>query len=364
MTIEYNVKNLIEVRGIGHKLNELNQEFNIQTETFKFKLNHILTDLEEIIEASHEMTANERVNFLEIISMIRENIKEETELNKLEKMAKQMKGLRNDLSIRGRLNTLIVFLILIYYWQGGFKVFQENNIFKIKLTQKVKTNKFILYDLSEGSEKPLELVGSGIIKHLLQLDYSPQLGEKVLICNTRVNCQEQCKSREGLYNRIISDFTDVEVYEKRHPVFFNGLRKKHNITCGKCLAIIYEYEKAGEILEVINQDELESFVNAYFQNDEHFIAKTFSNQDIIWDIYKPEIDYKEHLTELSLFQDFFDTGNVDSNINQNKFKVNLTQDLNNEKLEELIFTKEFIDLEEEEMESVVLDWLTEVDNDV
>ncbi|PXV63087.1 hypothetical protein C8C78_12624 [Halanaerobium congolense] len=258
MTDQYNIENIIDVSGLNHKVSEITQEINFYTENFKTKLNHILADLEEIIESSHEMTAKERVSFSEVINMIRQDIKEETELNKLKEVAKQMKGLKNDLYIKGPLNTLIVFLLLIYYWQGPFKVSQEDNMYKIKLSSEVKNNKFMLYDLSEGSEKPLELVGSAIIKHLLQLDYSPQLGEKILICNTRVNCQEQCKSSEGLYNRIISDFTDVEVYEERHPDFFNGLKKNHNITCGKCLAIIYEYEKAGEILEVINQDELEA----------------------------------------------------------------------------------------------------------
>ena len=141
--------------------------------------------------------------------------------------------------------------------------------------------------------------------------------------------------------------------------------------------------------------ELESFVNAYLQNDEEFIAETFSNQDIIWDIYivilvdfeianklkmeiesdrffckkiildyKLELNYTEHLAELSLFQDFFATGDVDSSINEDNFKINLTKNLNNEKIEKLILNPGFIDLEEKEMRAAVSDWLTEVDNDV
>ena len=255
MTEDYNVKNVIDVSGLGHTVSEINQEINLQTETFKSKLLDILSDLEEIIETSPEMNAEQQVDFTDIINMIRQDIKEETELNKLKEMAKQMKGLKNELSIKGRLHTLIEFLLLIYYWQGSFKISQESNIYKIELSSELKNNKFILYDLSERREKPLKLVGSSIIKHLLELDYKPQLGEKILICNTRVNCQEQCKNNKGLYDRIIKDFTNVEVYENRSPDFFNGFSRRHNITCGKCLAIIYEYEKAGEILEVINQNE-------------------------------------------------------------------------------------------------------------
>jgi hypothetical protein len=167
--------------------------------------------------------------------------------------------------------------------------------------------------------------------------------------------------------------------------------------------ILYNKENGIFIIRLMENEEelkkewqeLESFVNAYLQNDEKFIAETFSNQDIIWDIYivilvdfeianklkmeiesdrffckkiildyKSELNYTEHLAELSLFQDFFATGDVDSSINEDNFKINLTKNLNNEKIEKLILNPGFIDLEEKEMRAAVSDWVTEVDNDV
>lgn len=141
--------------------------------------------------------------------------------------------------------------------------------------------------------------------------------------------------------------------------------------------------------------DLESFVNAYLQNNEEFIVETFADQDIIWDIYiiilvdfeitdklkmeiesdrffckkiildyKPELNYREHLAELSLFQDFLAADAVDSKIDQNDFKIELTKNLNNDKLKKLIFSDHFINLEEEKIREAVSDWLTEVDNDV
>ena len=141
--------------------------------------------------------------------------------------------------------------------------------------------------------------------------------------------------------------------------------------------------------------DLESFVNAYLQNNEEFIVETFADQDIIWDIYiiilvdfeitdklkmeiesdrffckkiildyKPELNYREHLAELSLFQDFLAADAVDSKIDQNDFKIELTKNLNNDKLKKLIFSDQFINLEEEKIREAVSDWLTEVDNDV
>jgi hypothetical protein len=80
--------------------------------------------------------------------------------------------------------------------------------------------------------------------------------------------------------------------------------------------------------------------------------------------YKSELNYTEHLAELSLFQDFFATGDVDSSINEDNFKINLTKNLNNEKIEKLILNPGFIGLEEKEMRAAVSDWVTEVDNDV
>lgn len=141
--------------------------------------------------------------------------------------------------------------------------------------------------------------------------------------------------------------------------------------------------------------DLESFVNAYLQNNEEFIVETFADQDIIWDIYiiilvdfeitdklkmeiesdrffckkiildyKPELNYREHLAELSLFQDFLAADAVDSKIDQTDFKIELTKNLNNDKLKKLIFSDQFINLEEEKIREAVSDWLTEVDNDV
>lgn len=246
------ISNQITIKGNNNDVHDINMFIN--NRSFRDILKQVFDEIEEIIVyADKELISEEdSLHLEEIVTCLKERMFDVNITPLVISFVNQMKASIPSLEDAPRLNSLVIFLIIISFYQGRYSIQKEGEFYKIKVNLADKECDFSLYNLSETNKKLLKMVGPIVIKYLMQKGYSPTANSKVLLCGTKFNCTKQCLRDNAILNIIIDNFTDVEKYERKDPDFFTGLKKDPHLTCGNCLAnSIYKYQKAAEIIEVI-----------------------------------------------------------------------------------------------------------------
>jgi hypothetical protein len=207
---------------------------------------------EKIIERKTFFDSKVKEELLSALSQIKQFFTVQENCYKLQTLIRQMAADEKNLSKEGRINSVIIFLLLQKINGVNYSLEIKNNRNSILSEKNDVINNNYIYNISEqGLEYTYREAVFLIYKHLDKQKYSHEKNDKILIFGSRLNnCSEECMQNENLFELILLDcFSGKEEHTFMKPV--NNLP---TLNCAYCISQIREYEKAQEIYEVIFDD--------------------------------------------------------------------------------------------------------------
>lgn len=208
--------------------------------------------IEKKIEREPSLDREVKEELFSALSQIKQFFTVQENCDKLQALIRQMTADENNLSKEGRINSVIIFLLLQKINRVDYSLEMKNNRNSILSEKNDVINNNYIYNISEqGLPYTYKEAVPLIYKHLDKQKYSHEKNDKILIFGSRLNnCSEECMKGENLFELIILDCFPG----KEKNTFMNPVNNSPTLNCAYCISQIEKYEKAQEIYEVIFDD--------------------------------------------------------------------------------------------------------------
>lgn len=247
--------NSSKVSGINNKV-ENNQKYietqiNYNGDIYE-DIEKQIDKTEKKIERESSLNSEAKEDLICALYQIKHFFTVQENCDKLQTLIRQMAADEKNLSKEGRINSVIIFLLLQKINGVNYTLEMKNNRNSILSEKNDVINNNYIYNISEqGLPYTYREAVPLIYKHLDKQKYSHEKNDKILIFGSRLNnCSEECMQGENLFELILLDCFPG----KEENTFMNPINKFPTLNCAYCISQIKEYEKAQEIYEVIFDD--------------------------------------------------------------------------------------------------------------